>query len=183
MKRILIGPTIAALTVAAFPAFAALKVGTPAPALTANAYVDGKPTPFSLANALKKGPVVLYFFPAAYTGGCNAEAKAFADNIDKFKAAGASVIGVTAGNGKKGMTMDESLAAFSKEHCNGKFPVAAVGADTIKAYDAAFVGAPVSGRVSYVIGQNGKVAYAYDSLMNPQQHITRTLEAVTALKK
>jgi len=181
MKRILVSATIAALGVAA-PAFAALAVGATAPTLTAKAYVDGKATPFSLASALKKGPVVLYFFPAAYTGGCNAEAKAFAENIDKFQAAGASVIGVTAGNGKAGTSMDQALADFSKEHCNGKFPVAAVNAATVKAYDAALAGASVSNRTSYVIGRDGKIAFAY-SAMAPQQHITKTLEAVTAMKK
>lgn len=182
MKRSLVGATIAALTIAVAPAFAALPVGATAPAVTANAYIDGKATPFSLTTALKKGPVVLYFFPAAYTGGCNAEAKAFAENIDKFKAAGASVIGVTAGNGKKGATMDQALADFSKEHCNGKFPVAAVNAHTVKAYDATLLGTQVSNRTSYVISKSGKIAFAY-SAMNPQEHITKTLEAVTALKK
>ena len=184
MKRFLIGATIAAMTIAATPAFAALAVGAKAPAVSAKAYVDGKATPYTLANALKSGPVVLYFFPAAYTGGCNAEAKAFAENIDKFKAAGASVIGVTAGNGKAatGMSMDEAMAGFSKEHCNGKFPVAAVGADTVKAYDVALAGTGVSNRTSYVIGSDGKIAFAF-SAMNPQQHITKTLEAVTAMKK
>ena len=183
MKRFLIGATIAAMTIAATPAFAALAVGAKAPAVSAKAYVDGKATPYTLANALKSGPVVLYFFPAAYTGGCNAEAKAFAENIDKFKAAGASVIGVTAGNGKAGTTMDQALADFSKEHCNGKFPVAAVDPETIKAYDATLAQRPQwSGRVSYVIGKDGKVAFAHDA-MNPQEHITKTLEAVTAMKK
>ena len=184
MKRILVGATIAALTLAISPALAALAVGARAPALSAKAYIDGKATSYSLTNALKSGPVVLYFFPAAYTGGCNAEAKAFAENIDKFKAAGASVIGVTAGNGKAatGMSMDEAMAGFSKEHCNGKFPVAAVGADTVKAYDVALPGMGVSNRTSYVIGKDGKVAFAF-SAMNPQQHIAKTLEAVTVLKK
>lgn len=182
MKRLIAGATLAALTLAAAPAFAALAVGATAPAVTGNAYTDGKAAPFSLANELKKGPVVLYFFPAAYTAGCNAEAKAFSESIDKFKAAGASVIGVTAGNGKAGTTMDQALADFSKEHCNGKFPVAAVSTDTVKAYDATLAQRPEwSGRISYVIAPNGKVAYVHNA-MNPQEHITKSLEAVTAWK-
>jgi len=102
------------------PALAALPVGAKAPDFKATAFQAGKQFDFNLAQALKKGPVVLYFFPAAHTTGCNIEAHLFADAIDKFKAEGATVIGVTAGN-------VDQLAAFSTEteHCSGKFPVAA----------------------------------------------------------
>src|SRR5580698_6102058 len=119
---------------AASPVLAALKAGAIAPLFTAPAYQGGKPLSFDLAAALKKGPVVLYFFPAAHTSGCNLEAHLFADAIDQFHAEGATVIGVTAGN-------IDQLAAFSTEteHCSGKFPVAADPDDAIaKTYDATF---------------------------------------------
>ena len=109
-----------------------MKVGAKAPDFTAPAYLAGKPFTFKLADALKKGPVVVYFFPAAHTPGCNLEAHLFSEAIDEFKAQDATVIGVTAGN------VDE-LADFSKEteHCGGKFPVAAdPGAKIAKQYDA-----------------------------------------------
>ena len=175
MKRIVTAAIAAALLVAG-PAWAALGIGAKAPDFTANAYQDGKQTPFSLKAALKKGPVVLYFFPAAYTGGCNIEAQEFARSIDEFKAAGATVIGVTGGNTNR-------LADFSKEHCNGKFPVAAASAETIKAYDAAMpIKAGWSNRTSYVIGRNGKIVGVH-SASNPVGHITSTLAVVKSLKK
>ncbi len=98
----------------ASPAFAALKEGTQAPDFSAPAYLAGKPFTFKLADALKQGPVVVYFFPAAHTSGCNVEAHLFSEAIDKFKAQHATVIGVTAGN-------ITELADFSKEteHCGG----------------------------------------------------------------
>ena len=102
------------------PALAALDIGEAAPKFNAPAALDGKPFTYSLASELAKGPVVVYFFPAAFTPGCNLEAHLFSEAIDKFKAGKATVIGVTAGN-------TDQLAAFSKstEHCGGKFPVAA----------------------------------------------------------
>src|SRR5688572_13880250 len=102
------------------PSLAALKTGAKAPDFSAQAYLAGQPFTFKLADALKKGPVVVYFFPAAHTPGCNLEAHLFSEAIEQFKANNATVIGITAGN------VDE-LADFSKEteHCGGKFPVAA----------------------------------------------------------
>ncbi|HUO13327.1 MAG TPA: redoxin domain-containing protein, partial [Caulobacteraceae bacterium] len=94
MKPWIIAGAAAALI--ATPALAALPVGAKAPEFAANGYQGGAPIKFDLAEALKKGPVVLYFFPAAHTSGCNIEAHLFADAIDKFKAQGATVIGVTA---------------------------------------------------------------------------------------
>src|SRR3954465_14997143 len=114
-------PTLAILAAAiavaaAAPASAELKAGVKAPDFTAPAYLSGQPFTFKLADALKKGPVVLYFFPAAYTKGCQIETHEFSEAIDKFKAQKATVIGVTAGN-------TEKLAEFSKdtEYCAGKF--------------------------------------------------------------
>jgi peroxiredoxin len=163
----------------ASPSFAALKAGAEAPDFSASAYLAGEPFTYKLADALKKGPVVLYFFPAAHTPGCNIEAHLFSEAIDEFKAAGATVIGVTAGN------VDE-LAAFSKEteYCGGKFPVAAdPGAAIAKQYDALLTMKPGwSNRTSYVISSTGKIAHVHSDL-SPDHHVSETLAAVKALGK
>ena len=162
----------------AAPCFAALKPGTQAPLFKAPAYLAGKPFTFDLAAALKKGPVVVYFFPAAFTPGCNVEAAAFSQAVDKFKAQGAAVIGVTAGK-------TERLAEFSQdtEKCAGKFPVAAdAGAKIAKSFDATMTLKPdLASRTSYVIAQDGRIAFVHDA-MNPNLHVKETLAAVTALK-
>lgn len=169
---------VAAASFAA-PTFAALAPGAKAPDFTAPAYLAGKPFTYKLADALKKGPVVVYFFPAAHTPGCNLEAHQFSEAIDDFKAQGATVIGITAGN------VDE-LAAFSKEteHCGGKFPVAAdPGAKIAKQYDATLSAKPEwSSRTSYVISPSGSIAHVYSDL-KPNQHVKEMLDAVKALKK
>jgi peroxiredoxin Q/BCP len=174
MKRILLAAAAAALISA--PAFAALPVGAKAPIFKADAYLGGQPLKFDMAAALKKGPVVLYFFPAAHTSGCNIEAHLFADAIDKFKAQGATVIGVTAGN-------IDQLAAFSTEteHCSGKFPVAADPTLAIaKSYQSTLALRPGwSDRTSYVIAPDDKILLAYSNL-KPDEHVTQTLDAVTA---
>ena len=160
-------------------AIAALKVGAKAPEFSAPAYLAGEPFTFKLADALKKGPVVVYFFPAAHTPGCNLEASLFSQAIDKFKAKNATVIGVTAGN-------TDELADFSKEteHCGGKFAVAADdGAKIAKEYDALLEAKPGwSDRTSYVIAPSGQIVHVY-SAMNPNQHVKQTLDAVDALAK
>ncbi|MGA0601156.1 peroxiredoxin [Caulobacter sp. KR2-114] len=165
---------MAASTLLAGPAMAHLAVGAPAPAFTAPGYQAGKPLTFDLKAALKKGPVVLYFFPAAHTSGCNAEAHLFADAVDQFKAQGATVIGVTSGN------LDQ-LAAFSAEteHCSGKFPVASdPNAAIAKTYDSGLMLRPGwSNRDSYVIAPDGKILFVYSDL-NPNQHVALTLDAV-----
>jgi peroxiredoxin len=165
---------VAALAFAA-PSFAALKTGETAPDFSAPAYLAGEPFTFQLADALKHGPVVVYFFPAAHTPGCNIEAHLFSQAIDEFKAQGATVIGVTAGN-------TDELADFS-EHCGGKFAVAADdGAKIAKQYDATLAIKPsLSDRTSYVIAADGSIAHVY-SAMSPQGHVTETLAAVKALK-
>lgn len=163
----------------AAPAFAALKEGSQAPDFSAPAYLAGKPFTFKLATALKQGPVVVYFFPAPHTSGCNVEAHLFSESIDKFKALHATVIGVTAGN------LDQ-LADFSKEteHCGGKFAVAAdKGAEIAKEYDATLKMRPGwSDRTSYVIAPSGKITHVYSSL-SPNKHVQETLDAVIALEK
>ena len=107
MKPLLKSAALALALTLASPASAALKTGAEAPAFSAPAYLAGKPFTFTLADALKKGPVVVYFFPAANTAGCNLEAHLFSEAVDQFKAHGATVIGVTAGN-------TDQLADFSK---------------------------------------------------------------------
>ena len=175
MKTFAAAAALAALI--ATPAFADLKPGAKAPDFTAPAYLNGQPFTFKLADALKKGPVVVYFFPAAHTKGCNIEAHLFSEAIDQFTAQKASVIGVTAGN-------VDQLADFSKEteHCGGKFPVAAdPSAKIAKEYDAVLVQKPDwSSRTSYVIGKDGKVVHAYNNL-DPSDHVNQTLGAVKAL--
>lgn len=163
----------------ASPCQAALTVGTPAPDFSAPAYLAGQAFTFSLADALKQGPVVVYFFPAAHTSGCNIEAHLFSQAIGKFKKRHATVIGVTAGN-------VDQLADFSKEtkYCSGKFPVAAdPGAKIAGQYDAILAQKPEwSNRTSYVIAPDGKIAHVYSDL-DPNQHVKQTLDAVKALKK
>lgn len=175
-SKVLLATVAAALALAA-PAFAALKPGAPAPDFSAPAYLAGEPFTFKLADALEKGPVVVYFFPAAHTPGCNLEAALFSQAIDKFKAHDATVIGVTAGN-------TDELADFSKEteHCGGKFPVAAdAGAKIAARYDAVLEGRPGwSNRTSYVISPDGKIMHAY-SESNPNRHVAETLAALDAL--
>jgi len=176
MKRLAISLALAAL--AATPALAALKPGAKAPDFAAKGFQAGKPISFSLAEARKKGPVVLYFFPAAETKGCNLEARLFAESIDQFKAQGATVIGVTSGNLDK-------LQSFSAdtEKCSGKFPVAAdPDAKVAKLYDATLAMRPGwSNRTSYVIAPDGKVIHAYSDL-SADHHVTETLGAVKAWK-
>src|ERR1700749_72214 len=117
MKKLILAGLVAACAVT--PAFAALKPGDAAPDFTAKGSLGGKKFNFSLKTALAKGPVVVYFYPSAYTGGCDAEAHAFAELKDKFTAAGTTIIGVSADDIKR-------LDAFSSDpsYCAGKFPVA-----------------------------------------------------------
>ncbi|HLZ76384.1 peroxiredoxin [Phenylobacterium sp.] len=177
LATLAVGATVAAAI--AGSAFAGLKEGAKAPDFTAPAYLAGQPFTYKLADALKKGPVVVYFFPAAHTQGCNIEAHLFSDAIDQFKAAHATVIGVTAGN-------VDQLSDFSKEteHCGGKFPVAAdPGAKIAKQYDSVLTQKPDwSDRTSYVVAQNGDIVKVYSNL-NPNEHVNETLAAVKALKK
>ncbi|MFN3515030.1 MAG: peroxiredoxin [Phenylobacterium sp.] len=174
MRRIAFIAALAAL--AAAPALAALKPGARAPDFTADGFQAGKPITFSLAEARRKGPVVVYFFPAAETAGCNLEARLFAEAIDDFQAQGATVIGVTAGNLDK-------LASFSAdtEKCSGKFPVAAdPNARIAGLYDATLAVRPGwSSRTSYVIAPSGEVVHAYSD-MKANEHVTETLGAVRA---
>ena len=178
MKRL---ATLALLfgCVAATPALAALKPGDAAPDFTAKAAVGGEEFTFSLASALKKGPVVLYFFPKAFTKGCTAEAHEFAEAAATYSAAGATLIGMSADD-------IGTLHQFSTQECSAKFPVAAdPDLKVIKAYDSAWIRVGsfgISDRISYVISPEGKIVYAY-SASDPDKHVENTLAAVKALKK
>ena len=156
----------------AAPALAALKPGNLAPDFKAQASLGGKVFTFSLADALKKGPVVLYFYPAAFTEGCTIEAHDFADAMDAYHALGATVIGVS-------HDKIDILNRFSVSECRSKFAVAADEDQSImKSYDAVLAIMPrYADRVSYVIAPDGRVLYAYTSL-NPDKHVANTLDAL-----
>jgi peroxiredoxin len=162
----------AAVTV---PANAELAEGTKAPTFATQAALAGKEFGFSLAAALAKGPVVLYFYPKAFTQGCTLEANAFAEAMPQFKAAGASVIG---------MSNDDidTLKRFSREECRDAFPVGVASPKVIAAYDVAMGNSGLANRTSYVIGRNGKVVTVYSS-GDYRGHVAKTLEAVRKLRK
>jgi thioredoxin-dependent peroxiredoxin len=153
-------------------AFAALPNGTKAPDFTTQASLGGKEFSFSLAEALKQGPVVLYFYPAAFTKGCTIEAHDFAEATDKFKALGATVIGVSHDS-------IETLNKFSVSECRSKFAVAADADKKImKAYDAVlWIKPDWAKRTSYVIAPSGEVIYSYTAL-NPDKHVENTMAVV-----
>ena len=165
MKLLSSGALLGALV--ATSAFAALPDGHVAPDFTTQA---------SLADALKKGPVVLYFYPAAFTPGCTVEAHDFAEATDKFKALGATVIGVSHDS-------VDTLNRFSVSECRNKFAVASDADQSImKAYDSVLAMKPeYANRTSYVIAQDGTIAYSYTA-MNPGQHVANTMAAVEKLK-
>jgi thioredoxin-dependent peroxiredoxin len=153
-------------------ALAALPNGAPAPDFTTQATLAGKPFQFSLADALKKGPVVLYFYPAAFTSGCTVEAHEFAEATEQFKTLGATVIGVSHDD-------IDTLNKFSVSECRSKFAVAADPDQHImKEYDAVLKLKPSwANRTSYVISPEGKVLYSYTAL-NPDKHVENTLAVV-----
>jgi peroxiredoxin len=165
----------AALALAAGAAQAALKVGQRAPEFTVDAALGGKPFRFVLAEALARGPVVLYFFPKAFTTGCTIEAHAFAEATPRFNALGATVIGVSNDDA-------DTIRRFSVEACRNQFPVAAdPDSKVIRAYDAKVLLMPgMADRISYVIDRSGRVALVHAS-MNPEGHVTQTLKAVEEL--
>ena len=160
---------------ASAPAWAALAVGAKAPAFTAQSALAGKALSFDMAQALQRGPVVLYFFPKAFTQGCTLEAHAFAEATPQFTAMGATVVG---------MSHDDidTLKRFSTEACRDQFAVASdPKAQTIKAYDAAAAANPaMANRISYVVGQDGKVKFSLIS-SDPLAHVQQTEAAVKKL--
>lgn len=171
-------PILAALVLAVTPSVteASLPIGTNAPKFTTQGAIAGRIFTFDLAKTLKKGPVVLYFFPAAFTPGCTLEARAFAEATADFAKAGATVVGVAA-------DPIDKLAKFSVEECRNKFAVAVATPAMIAGYAVAMpklVGR--SNRTSFVIAPSGRIAYAY-SAMRPDEHVANTLAAVRALKR
>ena len=193
MKKQLVIGLLAAFC--ASPAFAALKVGDTAPDFTAKASLGGKEFNFSLKDALKKGPTVVYFYPSAYTGGCDLEAHTFAESSAKFTAAGASIIGVSADN-------MERLNQFAADpaFCAGKFPIASDESLTIansynlstrpakeglKDVRGVEIGHGFIERVTYVIGKDHKIMAVMSSTedkLTPDQHVDKSLAIVTASK-
>jgi len=180
-KTTFIGATLAAAgaLILATAGHAALPVGSAAPNFETRGALAGKVFTLKLSDALKKGPVVLYFFPAAFTPGCTAEAREFAEATDAFKKAGATVIGMSADPVDK-------LAKFSTEECRDKFAVASAGPKIIGEYQVALkVNNPAfegkTDRTSYVISKTGKIAYAYSAL-DYKDHVKNTLAAVQSLK-
>jgi peroxiredoxin Q/BCP len=156
----------------ALPAQAALKPGDNAPEFKAPASLGGNVFTFSLADALKKGPVVLYFYPAAFTSGCTQEAHDFAEAVDAYGALGATVIGVSHDD-------IDTLKKFSVSECRSKFAVAADPDRKVsKSYDAVLKLMPkYADRISYVISPDGHIVYAYTS-MDPDKHVENTLDAL-----
>ena len=173
MRKLLFALVASSLAFA--PATAALKVGAKAPDFTTTGAVGGKAFKLHLAQQLKKGPVVLYFFPKAFTSGCTAEAHAFSEAIADFKKAGAQVIGMSADN-------VATLKDFSVKECRSAFPVATATPGTQKAYDVAWAAHPgLTTRTSYVIDKSGKIVMVHDDL-DFSEHVAKTLAAVKALK-
>jgi peroxiredoxin len=186
MKQLLL-----CLTAAALPLLAALATGDRAPAFSAPASLAGKEFHFSLADALKKGPVVVYFYPSAYTKGCDLEAHTFATDKAKFDAAGATIIGVSA----------DSIARLNQfsadpDYCAGQFPVASDAGQKIAESYRLTASAHRAGmkdvrgtdidhdfieRVTFVIGRDGKIAAVFSSSadhLSPDQHVAKALEVV-----
>jgi peroxiredoxin len=192
MKRVLLGIVVSA--VLGLPVFAALKTGDQAPDFSARASLAGKEFDFSLKDALKKGPVVVYFYPSAFTGGCNIQARTFAVNKEKFDAAGATIIGVSRDS-------IDRLNAFSAdpEYCGGKVAVASDPNGTIaSSYGLATLNRregmkdtrgeavthELTERVTFVVTRDNKVAATFSSAadkITPAEHVEKSLVAIQQL--
>jgi thioredoxin-dependent peroxiredoxin len=176
-KLILAAAALASLSVPS-SLMAALRTGAQAPQVVTQGALGGKVFTFNLRDELRKGPVVLYFYPKAFTSGCTMEARAFAEAHDQFAAEGASVVG---------MSNDDlpTLQRFSTSECRSKFAVAAAAPATIRAYDVSLriagISAGVSNRTSYVIAPDGRVRFVHSN-MDYRDHVRLTLDAVKALK-
>ena len=160
----------AATLLFAVPALAALPVGAVAPDFTTQASLGGTPFGFHLADALKNGPVVLYFYPAAFTTGCTREAHNFAEATDAFNKLGATVVGVSADK-------IDTLNKFSVSECRNKFAVASADMKLIGAYDVKLPVVAKSNRTSFVIAPDGKIIFVYSAL-DADGHVDKTMAAV-----
>lgn len=189
MKKALLGCLLS--TALALPAIAALNQGDMAPQFKAKASLAGKAFDYSLADSLKKGPVVVYFYPSAYTQGCNIQAHTFAENMDKFTAAGASVVGVS-------LDSIERLNDFSADpnYCAGKLAVASDADGSIAKSYQLNVGEARAGakdtrgqdidhgfaeRTTFIVTPDGKVAATIGGV-RPDENVQKSLEAVQALQ-
>lgn len=187
MQKILIAVGALMALVVPTASRAELPVGAKAPNFATQGALAGKAYAFNLRAALRKGPVVLYFYPKAFTQGCTLETKAFADAHDQFAAAGATVIGMSADD-------LPTLQRFSTEACRNKFAVAVATPAIVKAYDVALkmdklppaaakrMQPGLTARTSYVIAPNGRVSYVHSDL-DYREHVSLTLAAVQALKR
>jgi peroxiredoxin Q/BCP len=189
MKKVFWGVAISML--AALPVLAALKIGDKAPDFAAKASLAGKEFNFSLADALKKGPAVVYFYPSAYTKGCDLEAHTFAEQKDKFDAAGATIIGVS---GDSIARLDQFSA--DPDYCAGKFPVASDSDGKIaSSYNLTMTAAKAGAtdvrgvaidhdfieRETFIIGKDHKIIATFsskDDSLSPDQHVTKSLAIV-----
>jgi peroxiredoxin Q/BCP len=192
MKRLIAGVILSSVIV--FPALAAMKEGDRAPDFTAKASLAGKEFNFSLNEALKTGPVVVYFYPSAYTRGCNIEAHTFAEDIEKFEAVNATIIGVS-------QDSIERLNDYSSdpEYCAGKFPVASdVDGSITASYDLKtldlppgfkdtrgdVVGHAFTERTTFVIAPDNTIAATLSSAddgISPADHVGQSLAVVEEL--
>jgi len=187
MKRMVLSCLFSVL---ALPTFAALKEGDAAPDFKTNASLAGKAFKYSLHDSLKQGPVVVYFYPSAYTGGCNIQAHEFAENIDKFAAAGATVIGVS-------LDSIARLNDFSADpqYCAGKLPVASDADGKIaKSYDLVVRDAAAgkkdtrgvdidhgfAERTTFIVAPSGKIAATIGGVA-PAENVRQTLYTVQKL--
>jgi peroxiredoxin Q/BCP len=165
-----------ALAALAHPLGAALPVGARAPDFRTTGALAGKPFKLHLQDQLRHGPLVLYFYPKAFTQGCTLEAKAFADAMPEFRKAGARVVGMSADD-------LDTLKRFSTEACRNAFPVATASPATIKAYDVVLKQKPaLTDRTSYVIDRRGRIVMVHSDL-DWKDHVAKTLAAVRALKR
>ena len=171
-------------------ALAALPVGTVAPEFKAQASLAGHEFTYNLASALKKGPVVVYFYPGAFTGGCNIQAHTFAQDMDKFHSAGATVIGVS-------LDKIQTLNAFSSDpqYCAGKLPVASDADGSIaKSYDLKIGSGPAgmkdtrgvaldhkfAERTTFIVTRDGKIAATVGGV-SPADNVAKSLTIVQGI--
>ena len=189
-KRLLLSLCALCAGLASVPALAALQAGASAPKFTAQASMAGKPFTFSLKDALAKGPVVVYFYPSAYTGGCDLQAHTFAEITEKFTAAGATIVGVS-------LDSIERLNDFSADpnFCAGKFPTASDADGSIaKSYElqvhqgkpgqkdvrGAEIGHDFAERTTFVVKKDGTIAKTITGVA-PDENVVQALEAVQNL--
>lgn len=168
--------SLATALTAPLAAQAALAVGAPAPAFAVEAATGGKAHRFELAQALRQGPVVVYFYPKAFTSGCTLEAKQFADAMPQFQAAGVAVIGLS--------TDDvATLKTFSQEACRSAFPVGAdMDGTVMRAYDAKMAVLPnTASRISYLVTPDGRVAAVHEAAA-ASGHVPAMLKAAQQWK-